>query len=418
MRIIADLHLHSKYSRATSPDLEVVTVSRWARRKGIQLMGTGDFTHPTYLAYLKGELVPTGNGLFSAKRGAPEVSFMLTVETSNIFRQGGRLRKVHTVLLAPSFEVVDRLNARLARRGKLSADGRATFTFPVKDLVKLVLDTSPDCLLIPAHAWTPWFSLFGANSGFDSLEECFEEEAGHLYAIETGLSSDPAMNWRLSALDRLTLLSNSDAHSPSRIGREACVFEAELDYGQITGAIKQRGPGRLLFTIEFFPEEGKYHFDGHRSCGVSLEPGETRRMGRRCPRCQRPLTIGVLHRVESLADRPKGYVLENAPRPRHLVPLQEILAEVLGAAPDTKGVLRAYEALTAAGGSEFQILLDLPEEEIFRIAEPRVAEAILRVRQGRVQIEPGYDGVYGRVQIFGESKEEQEAGVRGQMALF
>ena len=310
---------------------------------------------------------------------------------------------------------MDRLNARLAKRGKLSADGRATFTFPVKDLVKLVLDVSPDFLLVPAHVWTPWFSLFGANSGFDSLEECFEEEAGHIYAIETGLSSDPAMNWRVSALDRLTLISNSDAHSPSRIGREANVLDSDLDYWQITDAIKGKGPGRLLHTIEFFPEEGKYHLDGHRNCGVSLQPEATRKMHCRCPHCQRPLTIGVLHRVESLADRPKGYVPKNATSPRHLIPLEEILAEVLGIASGTKGVRRAYEALTDAGGSEFQILLDLPEEELLRVAQPRVAEAILRVRQGQLKIKPGYDGVYGQIQIFGESKEEKEA--RDQMAF-
>jgi len=415
MRIVADLHIHSKYSRATSREMELVTLARWAKLKGVTLLGTGDFTHPTWLAELRAQLVPDGAGLFRLRRGPDEVRFMLTVEVSNVYTEGGRLRRIHTLIFAPSFEVVGRLNLALGRFGKLSADGRPTFGFPARELARLVLEISEECLLVPAHAWTPWYSIFGANSGFDSLEECYGDLAPRIHAIETGLSSDPAMNWRWSALDRIALLSNSDAHSPQRIAREANVFETELAYPAILDAIRTRDPARFLHTIEFFPEEGKYHYDGHRACGILFAPAETRKALGRCPGCGKPLTVGVMHRVERLADRSEGYCPPRAIPARHLVPLAEILAEGLGLGAESAAVEAEYLRLVAEGGSELAILLDLPEEELGRFTPPRVLEGIRRVREGRVAITPGYDGVYGVIRLFAE---ERAPAAAEQMALF
>jgi len=290
----------------------------------------------------------------------------------------------------------------------------------VKDLVKMVLDCSERCLLVPAHAWTPWYSVFGANSGFDSLEECFEEEAKNIHSIETGLSSNPQMNWRISALDRITLISNSDAHSPRHIGREANAFCCEMNYDEIIRVIREKDPRGILFTIEFFPEEGKYHYDGHRNCGVLFSPKETRAHNYQCPKCGRPLTVGVMHRVEELADRPEGFVPQGAIPAIHLVPLEEIIAEALGVGKGSKAVEREYFRLVEQGGSEFAILLDLPPEELRRIAPPRIYEGIMRVRRGELEITPGYDGVYGKIRIFGEQKAEEKPKVpeKVQMKLF
>ncbi len=419
MRIIADLHIHSRYSRATSRDMEVETLSAWAKKKGINLLGTGDITHPTYISLLKSRLEPIGNGLYRLIKGDSTVNFLLSGEVSNIFSQKGRVRKIHTLIFAPDFDVVDRINKGLSKLGNLSADGRPIFGFPVKDLVKLVLDVSPECLLVPAHAWTPWFSIFGANSGFDSIEECFEEEAENIYAIETGLSSDPEMNWRLSALDGVTLISNSDAHSPNKIGREANVFDCLMDYREIVDAIKIKDKKRFLFTIEFFPEEGKYHFDGHRNCHVLFTPQESRINNNICPVCGGRLTIGVMNRVEELADRPQGFVPPNAVPARHFVPLEEIIAEALGLGVDTAAVEKEYERLISAGGSEFSILLDLSEEELSRFTPPKILEGIRRVKKGELKITPGYDGVYGKVRIFGdEAAVEDRPEQSKQMNLF
>src|SRR5512136_2614852 len=275
MKFIADLHLHSRYSRATSQDMEVKALALWAKRKGIKLLGTGDFTHPLYFLDLQSKLKPLGNGLFVLKEEPEETHFLLTAEVSNMYSQGGKSRRIHTLIFAPSFEAVERINAKLSKYGKTGSDGRPIFGFSAKDLLKMVLELSPDCLLIPAHAWTPWFSIFGANSGFDSILECYEEESKHIRAIETGLSSDPEMNWRLSALDDITLISNSDAHSPNRLGREANAFDCALDYREVTDTIRKKDRKRFLFTIEFFPEEGKYHYDGHRQCGVIFSPAES-----------------------------------------------------------------------------------------------------------------------------------------------
>ena len=416
MRFIADFHLHSKYSRATSKDMEVETLGRWAKKKGISLLGTGDFTHPTYFAGLQAKLEPLGNGLFRLKKGDEGTRFILTTELSNIYSQGGKVRRIHSLIFAPSFKVVEALSARLSSLGKLSSDGRPIFSFSAKDLAKMILDISPECMVIPAHAWTPWFSVFGANSGFDSLEECFGEMTRHIYAIETGLSSDPEMNWRLSALDRITLISNSDAHSPNRLGREANAFDCPLDYKEIVEALRKKDRRKFLFTIEFFPEEGKYHYDGHRQCEIVFSPSETKVHHSLCPACKKKLTLGVMYRIEELADRPPGFIPKNAIPSIHLIPLEEIIAEALGFRMGAKAVEAEYERLIERGGSEFQILLDSSPEELASFVSPRILEGIVRMRQGKVSIVPGHDGVYGKINLFPEEKEGEAS--KEQLKLF
>ncbi len=416
MRFIADFHIHSKYSRATSKEMEVETLARWAKKKGITLLGTGDFTHPTYFVELRSKLKPSGNGLFQLKKGDHGVHYMLTTEVSNIYTQNGRVRRIHHLIFAPGFEVAETIRSKFGNLGKLSSDGRPIFNFSSKELLKMILDISPDCLVIPAHAWTPWFSIFGANSGFDSIEECFGELSKYIYAIETGLSSDPEMNWRLSALDPITLISNSDAHSPNRIGREANAFDCELDYKEIIDAIRKKDRKKILYTIEFFPEEGKYHFDGHRQCGVIFSPKETRTNQYLCPKCHKRLTVGVMHRVEELSDRPEGFIPRNAIPSIHLIPLEEILAEAMGYRIGTKAVETEYDRLTERGGSEFHILLDATPEELATFVPLKILEGIIRMRKGRVSIIPGHDGVYGKISLFPEKKEEGES--EEQLKLF
>ena len=404
MRVIADLHLHSRYSRATSRDMDVEHMAQWSRIKGITLLGTGDFTHPVWLRELRAKLEPTGGGLF-AHHGA---HFMLTVEVSNIYPAGGRLRKIHNILFAPSFEVVDKINAVLGRFGNLLADGRPTLTLPTDRMVEYIMEISPDCMVVPAHAWTPWFSLYGSNSGFDAIAECFGDQLKHIAAVETGLSSDPPMNWRLSELDRLMLMSNSDAHSPPKLGREANVFACELDYFEIMRILREKDTSRFLYTVEFFPEEGKYHYDGHRACNRRMTPAETKAAGGRCPVCGRPPTVGVIHRVELLADREEGFVPEGAVPYRNLVPLEEIIAEANGTKPGTVGVREEYFRLCEAFGGEFNVLLDAPVEEVRKHTTLRIAEGLRRVREGRVHIAPGYDGVFGEISIFKDGEEVRE----------
>ncbi len=419
-RFIADLHVHSKYSRATSKEMELDAIARWCRIKGIKLVATGDFTHPLYFAEIKARLEPAAEGIYRLKQGEQETHFILVTEVSNIFTQGRQTnRRTHTLIFSPNIETAEKINISLGRLGKLGSDGRPIFGFPAKDLVKIVLDCSQDCLLVPAHAWTPWFSVFGASSGFDSLAECFEEQARHISAIETGLSSDPEMNWRLSALDPITLISNSDAHSPSKIGREANAFACALEYKEIARVIKEKDPAGLLFTIEFFPEEGKYHYDGHRMCNVLYTPEESKEHNNICPVCNRQLTVGVMHRVAELADRPEGFVPPKAIPSIHLIPLEEIIAEALEQGPNTKGVQQEYMRMVEAGGSEMAILIDMPSEEIKKIATPKVYEGIMLVRQGKLKIIPGYDGVYGQINIFpkeGEAEKPPEG--KEQMNLF
>jgi len=400
----------------------VENMARWANFKGVSLLGTGDWTHPFYFAGLKQKLKPTGFGLFTLKKEfkqstgmnhavhtagsatSGEVHFMLTTEVSNMFQQGGSSRRVHTMIFAPSFEVVEKINEELTQYGKLGSDGRPIFGFPTKELVEIITDITDECFIVPAHAWTPWFSVFGANSGFDSIEECFEEQTKHISCIETGLSSDPQMNWRWSALDKIALISNSDAHSPSRIGREANVFDCEMSYKEIIKAIRTRDRKKFLSTIEFFPEEGKYHYDGHRNCGILFSPAESRKNKNKCPVCGRKLTIGVMHRVEALADRPEGFTPEGVIPFKHLIPLMEIIAEALGQGPETKGVEREYLRLVSFFGSEFRILLDLPPEELEKSTPPKILEGIKRVREENLHIVPGHDGVFGKIEIFAKKE--------------
>jgi uncharacterized protein (TIGR00375 family) len=416
MRIIADLHLHSRYSRATSRDMDVEHMARWAKIKGITLLGTGDFTHPVWLRELRAKLTPTDRGLFTYDGS----HFMLTVEVSNIYSTGGRLRKIHNVIFAPSFEVVDKINAVLGRFGNLMADGRPTLTVPTDRMVEYLMEISPDCMLVPAHAWTPWFSLYGSMSGFDAIAECFGDQLRHIAAVETGLSSDPPMNWRLSELDRVMLISNSDAHSPAKLGREANVFACELDYFEILRLLREKDTTKFLYTIEFFPEEGKYHVDGHRNCNRRMTPRETKAHGGRCPVCGKPPTVGVLHRVEDLADREEGFVPEGAVPYRNLIPLEEIIAEANGSKPGTVGVREEYYRLCTAFGGEFTVLLDAPIEDVFKLSSARIAEGLRRVREGRVSIAPGYDGVFGEISIFkdGEDIREPVAEEPAQTTLF
>lgn len=405
--IIADLHIHSKYSRATSKNMNIEGITEWAKIKGIDLLGTGDFTHYQWFSELKAHLREVSYGLYEYNG----IHFFLTSEVSCIYSQGGRVRKIHILIFAPTFQVVKKINKELAKIGNLDADGRPILGLSAKDLVGIVIEASEDCFIVPAHIWTPWFSLFGANSGFDDIEECFGEYTKDICALETGLSSDPSMNWTLSKLDRFTLISNSDAHSPENLGREANVFDCKLDYKEIIESIKKQDKTKFKETIEFFPEEGKYHFDGHRNCGITFSPKETKAHNNICPKCKRPLTIGVLHRVADLADRESGFKPEGAIPFKHLVPLREIIALSLDKTRTSTEVRKLYDYLVKHFGNEFRILLDIPNEDLAKY-HSKVAEGISKVREGKVKVEPGYDGVYGKVEIF-EEEEEAE-----QMSLF
>jgi len=415
MRFIADLHVHSHYSRATSKDMSPEGIWKWAQLKGITVIGTGDFTHPQWLKELKEKLAPAGNGLFTLREkfqtdDIPEsckadVFFILSAEISCIYSKNGKTRKVHSVVLAPDFAAAEQLNLVLNRIGNLKSDGRPILGLDAKKLLQLTLDASPENLYIPAHAWTPHFSVLGAASGFDSLLECYEELTPNIYAIETGLSSDPLMNWRLSSLDRITLVSNSDAHSAPKIGREANIFDTDLSYAAMMSAIRtKRG---FAGTIEFFPEEGKYHYDGHRDCGVSLTPKETIKHDYLCPVCNKKLTIGVMHRVEKLADRELGFRPKNAPTFSSIIPLPDIIAEGLQCGVNTKKVRTLYFPLLEQLGNEFKVLLHAPLDDIEQAGGLLLREAIARMRAGTVHIAPGYDGEYGKVRIF-EDKERNK----------
>ena len=406
MKFAVDFHIHSKYSRATSKEMNLESLDKWAKIKGIKVLGTGDFTHPEWFKTLKDKLEPAESGLLKLKNNGFETRFILTAEISSIYTKKGRVRKVHNLIFAPSFSAVEKINARLGLIGNLKADGRPILGLDSKELAKIVLDISGDCLIVPAHCWTPWFSIFGSKSGFDSIEECFEDYSKYIYALETGLSSDPAINWRLSALDKITLISNSDSHSPSRIGREANIFDTELSYPALMGAIKSKDPQKFLYTVEFFPQEGKYHYDGHRSCDICLSPEESKKYNNVCPVCQRPLTIGVLNRVEELADRPEGFLPENSLPFKNLIPLAEIIADVLGVLPGAKKVGKEYNNLIKNFRNEFEILLDASRQDLESASSSGIAEGIIRAREGKVFIEPGYDGVYGKIKIFsnGEKK--------------
>lgn len=408
MRFIADLHIHSKYSRATSPNMSPESLWKWAQLKGITVIGTGDFTHAEWLKELREKTEPVGNGLFSLKkkfRGddvpdscKAEVFFMLSAEISCIYRKHEKTRKIHSILFVPDFKDAERINTALSKIGNLKADGRPILGLDAKKLLQIVIDNSPDAMLVPAHAWTPHFSVFGAVSGFDSLEECFEDLTPHIHAIETGLSSDPQMNRRLSALDRITLISNSDAHSPAKIGREANIFETELSYNSIMDAIKTKKG--FSGTIEFFPEEGKYHYDGHRLCGVSLSPEETINQNFLCPSCGKRVTVGVMHRVDKLADREEGFMPSGTPPFHSIIPLPEILSELLKVGVSSKKLNNEYMRLLNILGSEFKILMDTPLNDIEKTGTATLNEAISKMRAGEVIKTPGFDGEFGKIKIF------------------
>lgn len=400
--LIADLHIHSKYSRATSRDCVPEYLDFWARRKGISLVGTGDFTHPAWRAELMEKLVPAEEGLYTLREDvrfredtAPEVQprFVVTGEISTIYKKNGRTRKVHSLILLPSLEAADVLARKLEAIGNIHSDGRPILGLDTRDLLEITLESCPEAVFIPAHIWTPHFSLFGAFSGFDAIEDCFEDLTPCIHALETGLSSDPPMNWRLSALDKYQLVSNSDAHSPAKLGREANLLDIRPSYPELAKAL-ETGEG-LAGTIEFFPEEGKYHLDGHRSCRMCLSPQETEAAGGRCPICGKKLTIGVLHRVEELADRAEDYVKPDAKSFESLVPLPEVIAASEGGSAAGGKVNRKYERMLRELGPEFHILREVPEADIGEVAGPLVAEGIRRLRKGEVRRMPGYDGAYG-----------------------
>ncbi len=406
---IADLHIHSRYARATSPASVPETLDLYARRKGLAVVGTGDFTHPAWRRELWDKLVPAEEGLYRLREenSHPEASdapglpvrFLVSGEISTIYKKRGRVHKVHHLILLPGLAQADALADRLSRVGNLSADGRPILGLDSRALLEMTLEACPDALLIPAHIWTPHFSLLGALSGFDAVEPCYEDLTPHIHALETGLSADPAMIWRVSSLDPYALISNSDAHSPQNLAREATLFEGKPSYPAIAHALRSPGRPGLLGTLEFFSEEGKYHYDGHRSCLASLSPKESAACGAVCPACGAPLTPGVLGRTLALADRPECVKPIHARDFQCLVPLPEVIAACAGLGKTSKGGQSLYARLVRSIGPELVILREAPLPDLERIAGPALAEGIRRLREGRVRVTPGYDGVYGKVEL-------------------
>ncbi|MCL5436224.1 MAG: endonuclease Q family protein [Patescibacteria group bacterium] len=464
MRIIADLHFHSRFSRACSPDLTLPNLEKIAAFKGVQILGTGDFTHPEWFAEIKEILEPAETGLYKVKnehslirspfptiltqpsailsphrtRGEGNIEkdslplvgrdreggvrFIPTVEISSIYSQGNKTRRVHTVFVMPSIESAGKFRSALEKKGaNLKSDGRPIVGLSAEELAKIAFDIEPKTMVVPAHIWTPWFAMFGSMSGFDSVEECFGSVADKIFAVEMGMSSDAAMNWRVADLDRMALLASSDSHSLHRIAREGNVFEMQalndLSYDWLYNGIKRKDPKEFLFTVKYHPEEGRYHYDGHADCNFSCRPSETKRYAGLCPKCGRKITVGVLSRVEQLADRPEGYQPKNAIPTRHLVPLEEVVADCYGMGVQSKKVQGAYEDLVKAAGGEYQTLLDCPYSELEKITEPIIVEGIRRNREERLHIEPGYDGKYGVVKIFTD-EERAEFNGKKQEVLF
>ena len=404
MRVFADLQVHSPYSRATSKNMDLKELGRFAAMKGLNVVGTGDFTHPAWRKEIRKDLQDSpDSGLYRLKEGAFQIQYMITGEVNTTFQFDEKSRRIHHCLLAPSIEAADAVSDRLAKFGNLLSDGRPTLRATAPELVDEVLEADRQCVVFPAHAWTPWFSLFGANSGFDSFIDCYQDRSNRIFALETGMSSDPPMNWRLSQLDRLCLVSNSDAHSawPWRLGREANVFDLDhVTYHDLVGAIRDKDPKRFLFTIETLPTYGKYHWTGHRECQVSMSARDARNLDDKCPKCGKKMTRGVEERIEELADRSEGYVPENAIGYRHLLPLSEIIALVMGEVnPGSTRVWDKYNMLVGKFGSEYSVMLDAPEAQLLAAAGPEIARAILRVRNDDVFVEPGYDGVYGKLDL-------------------
>lgn len=466
MQLVADLHLHSKYSRATSKTLDVQGLYQWSQKKGINLIGTADFTHPLWFAELKKGLEALGNGLYHMKGTSDDVYYVLTSEISSIYSDGGKLRRIHNVLLAPSLETVEKINTALGKRGNLYADGRPIFGISAYDLLKLVKDIDRRVQIIPAHIWTPWFSLFGSMSGFDSIKECFKDLSKEILAIETGLSSDPLMNWRLSGLDNVAIVSFGDGHSGPNLMREATIFDLpELSYDNIVEALRNSNANTYLLesaavssaarvgsrlvsaaadraaphalsntqrpsilnTIEFFPEEGKYHWDGHRDHKIRLSPEETKKLNGICPQCHRPVTVGVEYRVEQLADRTveqaKKHATTHRPPFKKFVQLSQIIAESFGMGEQSQKVKNEYERMIAEIGNEYHILVELDPDDLRGRIEERIVEGLKRVRAGTIHIEPGYDGEFGIVKVFEESEIKPKTAGKtkvapGQAALF
>ncbi|MCD6422488.1 DNA helicase UvrD [bacterium] len=407
-RYYLDLHIHSRYSRAVSQQMDLEHLDEWGRKKGIDGVGTGDFTHPEWFKELKEKLIPSGEGVYKLRKDSP-VSFFISGEVSCIYSQDGKVRRIHLVILPSSLERAEKINLALSWLGNLRADGRPTFGVDVRKLSDLIWSKDPEALIIPAHIWTPWFSLYGANSGFDSIKEAFGDLEERIYALETGLSSDPEMNWRVEEVRRKVLVSNSDAHSPDKLGRELTVLESEkpLSFPLLAQILKdgyQSALGRI-FTVEFYPEEGKYHYDGHRKCGVSLSPRETKKLDGICPKCKRPLTIGVLHRVEELADYeeprpPKGADFVYA------VPLKELIAQVEESTPSSRKTAELYEKVVRQI-PEVEFLLEAEEKDLAKAGGERLAQAVLNMRQGKVKRIPGFDGQYGEIKVLIDKQETQ-----------
>ncbi len=427
--LVVDLHIHSHHSRATSRDCTFEGLYRWGKLKGIHVIGTGDFTHPAWFGEMREKLEPAEPGLFKLKDelAAPidaalpqsvrgqQIRFVPSVEIAAIYSKGGKVRKLHQLIVMPSFEAVSELNARLERIGNLKADGRPILGIDSKELLRQALEASPDALYIPAHIWTPWFGLFGSKSGFDSVEEAYEELTPEIRAIETGLSSDPAMNWRIGHLDGLAITSHSDAHSPAKLGREATLVRSDLRYDDIVGAIKTNDK-RLIGTLEFFPEEGKYHSDGHRVCNIRFAPHQTKQHGGICPVCGKPLVVGVDNRVAELAVRSEDYRPKNTKHVKYIIPLVEIIAELKGTKSTSgKAVTAEYHAVIERLGNEFDVLRSVPVEAIEAAGFKLLSLAIDRLRKGEVVRDPGYDGVYGTIKVFKDSEERTK--VTDQLSL-
>jgi len=407
MKIFADFHIHSYLSRATSQHMNLDELSRNAKLKGLNLLGTGDFTHPIWMRELKEKLEPLGDSGLFIYNG---IYWMITVEVSTVYEKKGKARKIHHLIHVPSFDVADQIIDLLSKRGDLSSDGRPLFNdLSSPELVEILISIDKNILIIPSHAWTTWWSLFGAFSGFDSVEECYEDQIKHIYAIETGLSSDPPMNWRLSELDRFCLMSNSDAHSPWiwRLGREFNAFDLkEISYYEIADSVKKKDKKRFIFTVEVPPEYGKYHYTGHRNCGISLHPKEAIKLNNKCPKCGKKLTIGVLQRVEELADRPEGFVPKDAIPYKSLLPLYEIISYVMEIDQlYSKKVMEEQDKLIAKFGNELNVLLNAKRDELLRVTNTKIVDAIIKTREGKVNFIAGYDGVYGKP-IFDTSKNE------------
>ena len=435
MKIIADLHIHSRFARAVSPQMTLPVISSWAKRKGIDLVATGDWTHPVWFRELKSELIEAGEGVYREKNAsADDPLFLLSTEISSIYSQGGKTRRIHTLIFAPNFKAVEKINKELIDRGaNLLSDGRPIIGLSARTVAEIALAADERCLVIPAHAWTPWFALYGSKTGFDSIDECFGDLAKHIYAIETGLSSDPAMNWKVEELTKRAIVSFSDAHSPRKLGREATVFELnKANYESVRKAIVGGTSNKIISTIEFYPEEGKYHYTGHRKCKIIYSPKEAKKKGTACPVCGKLLTVGVMSRVESLASldietesKTDEYGTrwikdKKGKRPPYamLVPLLEILSEALSVGVTSQKVSIAYEQLVHSLGNEFKVLLETKLSDIERIGGSRVAEGVGRVRSGDIVIKPGYDGVFGEVTIWKEGEDIQDEAQADQETLF